>query len=355
MLLGLSAGNFASALKGQAIVRILRRGKYIVLELEDCTLVIHLGMTGQLTFSPAGFTENAAFVRTITGLERPKGVHPVDKHTHLILHLGGGERVLFRDPRTFGKIFVMPGRDWPEHPRLSILGEEPLDLRVQAFLKQNFPAASARPIKALLLDQSFLAGVGNIYADEALFRSGIHPKTMVRDLGGEDRARLLEAVKAVLRKGIRNSGTSFSDYRKPDGSEGSNYERLKVYGRGGEPCRACGTILDKSLVAQRGTVHCPACQAKPAARRIAGASKAGAPESAHSPGNSCVTQGPAGLPPRAPVARGSGGRGHTAFPPARQGENRPRIRSFSLGRNGQVRIFYESHLTPGQTPGRKAY
>lgn len=269
MLLGLSVGNFASALKGQRVVKILRRGKYIIAELEDCSLVIHLGMTGQLTWSPAGFTENAAFVRTITGLERPKGVHPVDKHTHLILHLGGGERVLFRDPRTFGKILLIPGREWLKHPRLGILGEEPLEVRVKSFLKTNFPAASARPIKALLLDQSFLAGVGNIYADEALFRSGIHPKTPVRDLDDKDRARLLEAVKAVLRKGIRNSGTSFSDYRKPDGSEGSNYERLKVYGRGGEACRACGTILEKSLVAQRGTVHCPNCQAKPAAGRIA--------------------------------------------------------------------------------------
>lgn len=267
MLLGVSAGNFAAALKGRKVERILRRGKYIVVESSDCTLVIHLGMTGQLTWSPSGHIEKAGFVRTITGLEKPKGVHPVDKHTHLILHLEGGERVLFRDPRTFGKIILIPGRDWSNHPRLSILGEEPLDLRVPSFLKKNFPAASARPVKALLLDQSFLAGVGNIYADEALFRSGIHPKTLVRDLADTDRARLLEAVKAVLRKGIRNSGTSFSDYRKPDGSEGSNYERLKVYGRGGEPCRACGTVLEKSLVAQRGTVHCPGCQAQPAAKR----------------------------------------------------------------------------------------
>ncbi|MDB5103877.1 MAG: formamidopyrimidine-DNA glycosylase Fpg [Fibrobacteres bacterium] len=262
MLLGMTTVNFASALKGQAIDRVLRRGKYIILELGGCSLVIHLGMTGQLTFSPADYVENAGFIRTVTGLEKPKGVHPVDKHTHLILNLAGGERVLFRDPRTFGKIFLVPGRDWPLHPRLSILGEEPLTLRIPAFLKRSFPTGSARPIKALLLDQSFLAGVGNIYADEALFRSGIHPMTLVRDLGDEARSRLLEAVKDVLRKGIRNSGTSFSDYRKPDGTEGSNQERLKVYGRGGEPCRACGTTLEKSLVAQRGTVHCPKCQAR---------------------------------------------------------------------------------------------
>lgn len=263
MLLGMPPREFAPALKGRAVERILRRGKYIVIELEGCALVIHLGMTGQLTWSPAEYAETPGFVRTITGLERPKGVHPVDKHTHLILNLEGGERVLFRDPRTFGKILVTPGREWPRHPRLAILGAEPLDLKVKAFLKSGFPSASVRPVKALLLDQSFLAGVGNIYADEALFRSGIHPQAKVRDLRDEQKSALLEAVKSVLRKGIRNSGTSFSDYRKPDGSEGSNYERLMVYGRGGEPCRKCGAILSKSVVAQRGTVHCPACQPEP--------------------------------------------------------------------------------------------
>jgi formamidopyrimidine-DNA glycosylase len=275
MLLGMAPANFPAALKGQPIGRILRRGKYIVCELRDCSLVIHLGMTGQLTYSPAGAAETEGFVRTLTGLERPKGVHPVDKHTHLILHLDGGDRILFRDPRTFGKIFLVPGRTWPEHPRLRILGEEPLELRIKPFLKARFPAASARPIKALLLDQSFLAGVGNIYADEALFRSGIHPGALVRDIPEPDRVRLLEAVKDVLRKGIRNHGTSFSDYRKPDGTEGSNYERLQVYGRGGEPCRRCRTPLSKSLVAQRGTVHCPRCQERkrPARRTAAKARK----------------------------------------------------------------------------------
>lgn len=267
ILLGMPAAEFPGALAGRRIERILRRGKYIVLELEGCALIVHLGMTGQLTWSPAEYRETEGFARTVTGLERAKGVHPVDKHTHLILHLEGGERVLFRDPRTFGKIFLVPGRAWPGHPRLRILGAEPLDVKAKPFLASSFPSASARPIKALLLDQSFLAGIGNIYADEALFRSGIHPQAKVRDLKEAQRIALLESVKAVLRKGIRNQGTSFSDYRKPDGSEGGNYERLQVYGRGGEPCRKCGTPLVKSVVAQRGTVHCPECQPAPRRRR----------------------------------------------------------------------------------------
>ena len=262
LLGGLSKEDFASQLQGQTVARALRRGKYIIFELERDTLVVHLGMTGQLTWSPAGHKEDNAFVRTLTGLQKARGVHPVDKHTHLILHMQGGERVLFRDPRTFGRIFVVEGRDWGRHPRLSILGAEPLSLRTAPFLKRSFPVESARPIKALLLDQSFLAGVGNIYADEALFRSGIHPSLAAKDLLASQRLRLLKAVKEVLRKGISNQGTSFSDYRKPDGSEGSNYERLQVYGRGGEPCRKCGAILKKTTVAQRGTVHCPRCQGK---------------------------------------------------------------------------------------------
>jgi formamidopyrimidine-DNA glycosylase len=260
MLLGSDPANFAGRLAGQSVLKIIRRGKYIVFELDRISLVVHLGMTGQLTFSPAAYNENRDFIRTVTGMQKAKGVHPVDKHTHLILHLKGGERVLFRDPRTFGKIFLIDGKAWADHPRLRILGEEPLTLRVKPFLKRNFPESSARSIKALLLDQSFLAGVGNIYADEALFRSGINPAMAVRDVGETRRIRLLEAVKEVLRKGIKNSGTTFSDYRKPDGSEGSNFERLQVYGRGGQPCRVCRTTLIKSLVAQRGTVHCPKCQ-----------------------------------------------------------------------------------------------
>jgi formamidopyrimidine-DNA glycosylase len=263
LLLGSKPPEFMRRLAGQTVSRVIRRGKYIILELDDSSLIVHLGMTGQLTFSPAAYDEDAEFVRTVTGLQKAVGVHPVDKHTHLILNLAGGERVLFRDPRTFGKLILVEGRAWPEHPRLSLLGEDPLELRIKAFLRRSFAdggRGSVRSIKSLLLDQSFMAGVGNIYADEALFRAGIHPATRVKDVGVTRMIRLLEAVKHVLRKGILNSGTSFSDYRKPDGTEGSNYERLQVYGRGGQPCRRCGEILRKAVVAQRGTVFCPVCQ-----------------------------------------------------------------------------------------------
>lgn len=262
MLLGSNPDNFSARLKQQAIVRVIRRGKYIIFELDNLSLIIHLGMTGQLTFSPADALEDETFLRTVTGLQKARGVHPVDKHTHLILQLQGKDRILFRDPRTFGKIFLMEGHQWETHSRIRILGQEPLTLKIKAFVLDHFPSTSHRPIKSLLLDQSFVAGVGNIYADEALFRSGIHPSHPVRELNRAKGIQLMEAVKFVLLSGIKNSGTTFSDYRKPDGTKGSNFERLQVYGRGGKPCRTCRATLVKTVVAQRGTVFCPKCQIK---------------------------------------------------------------------------------------------
>ena len=244
MLMGGDAKSLNKKLTGQTILQILRRGKYLVFETTHSSLIIHLGMTGQLTFSPSEYEENKAFTRTVTGLQKAKGVHPVDKHTHLILHLENNERILFRDPRTFGKIILINSHDWKNHSRIQILGAEPLELDAKAFLKGPFfespaPLKSNRPIKALLLDQSFICGVGNIYADEALFKSGIHPSESVKNLKVTDMLRLIKAIQSVLKTGIENSGTTFSDYRKPDGTAGSNQERLQVYGRGGQPCRKC--------------------------------------------------------------------------------------------------------------------
>jgi formamidopyrimidine-DNA glycosylase len=260
LLMGAKTGELARHLRGQRIAAVLRRGKYLVLELDRDTLIFHLGMTGQITHAPIHAPGDSRFLRTVTGLQKAVGAHPVDKHTHAILHLDDGSRVQFRDPRTFGKIIFIAGHDWRNHPRLRKLGEEPLDLKVGPFLKKHFPAASRRSVKSLLLDQSFLAGVGNIYADEALFASRIHPERSVHSLTTGERTRLLEAVKTVLRNGIRHQGTTFSDYRRPDGSNGNNFARLRVYGRGGRPCRRCQTVLKKAVVAQRGTVFCPECQ-----------------------------------------------------------------------------------------------
>ncbi len=265
-LLLADAADTAQRLRGQRIDAVRRRGKYLILELSRDSVIFHLGMTGQLTVAPARARADARFVTTVTGLQKALGAHPVDAHTHALIHLDDGSRLQFRDPRTFGKILFVPGRGWSSHARLRKLGPEPLDLSVATFVSRHFPAASRRPVKALLLDQTFLAGVGNIYADEALFAAGLHPQAPVHTLTRENGLELLRAVKNALRQGIRHQGTSFSDYRKPDGSLGRHYEHLKAYGRGDQPCLRCGTLLVKTVVAQRGSVFCPRCQPVPSGK-----------------------------------------------------------------------------------------
>jgi formamidopyrimidine-DNA glycosylase len=261
LLLGFPAADFAAKLKGQTIRKVVRRGKYLVLELSRDSLILHLGMTGQVTHAKKDAAENPRFLKTVTGLQKPAGAHPIDKHTHLVLRLADGSRLMFRDPRTFGRLILVPGKTWAEHPRLRKLGPEPLEMK-PATVAKAWPDGSIRPVKALLMDQEFLAGVGNIYADEALFLARVHPRRKAKSLKPAERLALLKAVKTVLRKGIKHQGTTFSDYRKPDGGRGDNYERLMVYGRGGLPCRRCGKTLRKITVAQRGTVFCPGCQGK---------------------------------------------------------------------------------------------
>jgi formamidopyrimidine-DNA glycosylase len=259
LLLDESPTHCSKKLKGQMVVEAGRRGKYAFLKLTRDTLVFHLGMTGRLTWLPHQAKPKNRFARTLTGYEVPIGPHSIDKHTHAVLEFQDGGKLLFRDPRTFGRIFRVAGHDLSQHLRFSHMGPEPLDCKPKEFL-EVWPSTSSRPIKALLLDQTFVAGIGNIYADEALFHSGIHPATPVKGLQAESQLALYHAIRIVLKRGVKNQGTTFSDYRKPDGSAGGNYERLQVYGRGGQPCRKCKTVLTKTVLAQRGTVFCSHCQ-----------------------------------------------------------------------------------------------
>lgn len=259
MLLGTTAKGLTRSLQGQTVREVGRRGKYAFLRFDRDALVFHLGMTGRLTWLPPDAVPTDRFARTLTGYEIPIGPHGVDRHTHAILEFEDGGRLLFRDPRTFGKIFAVVGGEFSAHPRFARMGPEPLECGFQTFLAA-WPAGSSRPLKALLLDQTFLAGIGNIYADEALFLAGLHPSLPVREVPSEKLPVLHRAIRTVLKRGIENQGTTFSDYRKPDGTPGKNYERLRVYGRGGQPCRTCRSTLVKVVLAQRGTVFCPRCQ-----------------------------------------------------------------------------------------------
>jgi formamidopyrimidine-DNA glycosylase len=252
MLLGGTPKDLTSILTGQEIIALARRGKYLVLEMNKSSLIIHLGMTGQLNFSSKENHRGEA--------KKPKGRIIAGKHVHMIASFKGGETLRFRDVRTFGKIIFIPGSNWKEHPRIMRLGPEPLELTPTSFLRKRLPLNGKRGIKSLLLDQSFICGLGNIYCDEALFSAGINPEQPVNTLTSEQWLLLLKVIKMTLRKGIKNFGTTFSDYRKPDGSFGTNGEKLFVYGRGGQACIHCGGILEKTVVAQRGTVVCPHCQ-----------------------------------------------------------------------------------------------
>lgn len=272
MLEGCNPSKLNTLLKGQVIKNIIRRGKYIVFIMEKDTLVIHLGMTGQLTTShTSSITSNAKKTspeniqpqkakRSIAGYEFPL-LRPIeDRHTHLKITFENNSRLLFRDVRTFGKIIFHNGHNLEKIPRLSKLGVEPLEMTPKEFLQKHWPIQNNRNIKAFLLEQSFICGLGNIYVDESLYFSSIHPLTPVHKISRDKWMSLLSNIKKVLQKAILNSGTTFSDYRKPDGEKGSNQEKLKVYGRGGQPCYRCKTTLVKTVIAQRGTVYCPHCQ-----------------------------------------------------------------------------------------------
>ncbi len=229
----------AKFLPQQKITHIYRRAKRIMIALDAPTeLVIHLGMTGRLDL----VAPNSA----------------IEKHTHLRLTFADfDEELRFRDPRRFGGVWLWPADDKHIGPRLGPLGPEPLTLKAGEFfdlLQRN------RQIKALLLDQSAIAGIGNIYCDEALYATGIHPTTKSNDLDTKLAGLLLRQIKRILNKAIDFRGSTLSDYRRPDGSAGGYQHQHKVYDREGKKCRKCGTIIERMQVTGRSSYVCPVCQ-----------------------------------------------------------------------------------------------
>jgi formamidopyrimidine-DNA glycosylase len=261
-LLRLSPLTDLTLLSGQTIHGLKRRGKYLVFVLERHYLIFHLGMTGQLTVHDlASWDAKRSNDCRLMDAEAPPQ-HPPDPHTHAHLLLDGGVAVLFRDVRKFGRVFLVGGEasSLPEFFERRGLGLEPFteDYNLAAFLARL--SARNLKLKSLLLDQAFVAGVGNIYADEALFEAGLHPERKVDSLHRVDKERLFKAVRVVLERGIAFGGTSLRDYVNCEGAPGRNQEELYVYGRTGEPCLRCSEPIRKILVSQRGTHFCPACQ-----------------------------------------------------------------------------------------------
>jgi formamidopyrimidine-DNA glycosylase len=242
----------------EAIRRILaeavgRRGKFVVVELSgDAALTIHLKMTGQLFVVPAAT--------------------PVDPYVRLVVELEDGREIRFRDIRKFGRVGLY-GRDAAGEltdevgsGAFAALGPEPLDpgLTLRAF-RLRLRRRKGR-LKSLLLDQSFLAGVGNIYADEALWTAKLHPLRTVRTLRTPDERRLYEAIRRILAEAVERRGSSIDDYTAPDG-DGSMQERLQVYQRTGEPCPRCGHPVKRIVIGARSTHFCSWCQRLPSGDR----------------------------------------------------------------------------------------
>ncbi len=245
-------------LVGRTVRGLDRRGKYLVAPLDDgARLVIHLGMTGQL-FSGEATSPRllSATARSALAPEDQVCFRP-DRHTHLRLGFEDrGPEVFLRDVRKFGKVLLL--RSGESHPRLDHLGVDALELSGPAL----FAASRGRRVaaKALLLDQGVASGIGNIYADEALFRSGLRPTRRSGSLTGRECMALAEAVRAVLRRSIETGGSSIRDYVAPDGADGAFQEERRVYGRRGAECYVCGARIRRVLVAQRSTHFCPTCQ-----------------------------------------------------------------------------------------------
>ncbi len=229
----------AKILPGQRVLDVRRRAKYLLIELERGTLIAHLGMSGSLRVMPADA--------------------PWLKHDHYELRLDTGRGLRFNDPRRFGSLHWVTG-DPLEHPLLAGLGPEPLDAGFDGACLAARAKGRKVAIKQFLMDQRVVVGVGNIYASEALFRAGIHPRRAAGRVSPKRLERLAEAVKAVLGEAIRQGGTTLRDYVNADGTPGYFRQKLYVYERDGQPCRRCGTAIRKLAQGQRSTYFCPACQ-----------------------------------------------------------------------------------------------
>lgn len=232
---------------GATITGVGRRGKYLLFGLDDDReLVAHLGMTGSFHLT-AG-----------SDPDEPPDCAAHDTYVRAVWRLDDGRELVYRDVRRFGRLRVVATGDYADIPTLRSIGPEPLTAAFDGASLVEAVRRSSRPIKTQLLSQRPVAGVGNIYADEALFRARIHPQT--RRLGRERADRLAEALKLVLQSGIDHGGTTLRDYVDADGEMGGNQHELLVYGRAGEPCQVCGQELTSRLIDARTSTFCRRCQ-----------------------------------------------------------------------------------------------
>jgi len=228
-------------LTGATVVRLGRRAKYGLVETDrGDTLIIHLGMSGRMRVDPGELL----------------------KHDHVVFETGNGRVVAFNDARRFGSLDLVATADLASHPLIAGIGPEPLGPDYGLPLLKRMFADRLAPAKAILLDQRLIAGLGNIYVCEALFRAGIHPETPGGQVKSAALKRLLPAIPAVLNEAITAGGSSLRDHAAPDGTLGYFQKQFAVYGREGQACFICGTPVERVVQSGRSSFFCPACQPK---------------------------------------------------------------------------------------------
>ena len=237
----------AAELEGERVAALERRGKYLIVRFESGrALLIHLRMTGSLRHAAGGALAD-------------------DPHRRAVVKLDDGSDLAYRDVRRFGTWELLEPEEVDAYLQRR-LGHEPLERSFTAKRLAERLEGRRAPLKAALLDQRTVAGLGNIYVDEALWRAQLHPLRPAGTLDADELTRLTKAIRGALRAGIAQQGASLRDYSTPDGRRGRAQERFRVYGREGEPCPRCGTPIDKIRVAGRGTWYCPNCQRQAASR-----------------------------------------------------------------------------------------
>ncbi len=239
----LEVEQFYDALKDQTIHDLQRKGKFLIFMLDDYALVSHLRMEGHYSVNQNG--------------------DPADKHTHVTFVFSDGTELRYRDVRKFGTMHLFKKGEEEKELPLAKLGPEPFSPSFSAeYLKSEFQKTE-RIIKAVLLDQTIVAGLGNIYADEVLYKAKIHPERKAKTLKKKEIEKLSQEMAQTLEDSIAAGGSSVNTYMDSMGLSGTYQERLNVYGRNGEACVDCGTIFEKTKVAGRGTHYCPTCQKNP--------------------------------------------------------------------------------------------
>lgn len=233
--------QFKETINGKKILSLDRRGKYLLGQLsEGLVFVVHLRMTGSLMYC------------------RPDT--PLARHTHVVLPLDNGDQLRFTDLRQFGRIWLLPETSLKNLSGYQNLGVEPLETAFTVSYLKKLLKGRHRQIKPLLLDQTLIAGLGNIYTDEALHRAQINPEHPAGTLSPQEITRLHQAVRTVLQEGIEYRGTTVRDYLDGNGRPGGYQELLRVYNREGQPCRRCGQAITRKKISGRSAYFCPACQ-----------------------------------------------------------------------------------------------